>query len=208
MWVQWPMAGPPHWFDDLADHDACVEQLVRGEAISDATRIYWDVRLPDKIPTIEFRVMDVMTRLDETVAITGLIRGLVDRTLDDIRCGRPAVRVRPEILRVSLWQAARYGLSEHLLDPLSGQQVRAVAHVEALLSFVRDALERYGDYHVVSEGVRRMLDWGGGAARQRACHRNGGWEYLVRRLVEETAAGTPLAGSLSDAPFTVPAPSS
>ncbi|XZE53432.1 carboxylate-amine ligase [Planctomycetaceae bacterium SH139] len=198
LWVQWPMAGPPLWFPDLNAHEECIQQLVSCQAINDATRIYWDVRLPEKIPTIEFRVMDVLTRVDEAVAVTGLIRALVERCLSDIIAGRESPRVRPELVRVAMWQAARYGLSDHLLDPLACAQVTASDHMEQLLEFVRDPLERYGDHGVVSEIVRRMIELGGGAARQRRLHQTGDWAQLVRGLATETAVGTDQAGAISD----------
>ena len=190
MWVQWPMAGPPIWFADEAEHNRCVQDLVKCEAINDATRIYWDVRLPEKIPTIEFRVMDVLTRIDETVAITGLIRALVDRLLEDIAAGRPAPRPRPELIRVALWQAARYGLTDHLLDPIACQQVTAAEHIERLLEMGRDPLDKYGDHQQVTAVVHRMLELGGGAARQRGFLRDHQWDQVMHHLAAETAIGT------------------
>ncbi len=76
LWVRWPMAGPPLPFASRAEHDALVQALVDTGSISDRTKIYWDVRLPEKTPTIEFRVADVCLRVDETVMLAGLIRAL------------------------------------------------------------------------------------------------------------------------------------
>ncbi|WP_164101726.1 carboxylate-amine ligase [Candidatus Laterigemmans baculatus] len=189
LWVQWPMAGPPLPFKDADELRRCVRSLVKAEAIEDATRIYWDVRLPEKLPTIEFRVMDVMTRIEETVACVGLIRALVARCMADVRAGVAPPDVRPELLTVAMWQAARYGMGERLIDPVGCRQVSAVEHIEELLAYVRDPLEAAGDWSEVRKTVQRMIDFGGGAARQRTFHREGPLEHVVQRLVEHTAAG-------------------
>ena len=54
LWVQWPMAGIAETFEDLNHFQACVDELIAVGAINDETNLYWDVRLPTKVPTIEF----------------------------------------------------------------------------------------------------------------------------------------------------------
>src|SRR6056297_2764347 len=73
LWAQWPMAGPPPHFSDLTDYQACVDELTRCGAIKDESFLYWDIRLPMKVPTIEFHAADVMTRIEETVGYVGLV---------------------------------------------------------------------------------------------------------------------------------------
>lgn len=190
LWVQWPMAGPPLYFEDGKDLRECVDRLVAAGAIADATRIYWDVRLPEKTPTIEFRVMDVMTRIDETVAICGLIRALVSRAQKDVLAGEPFEKLRPEVVRVAMWQAARFGLTDHLMDASACRQVTAVEHIKEFLDYVRDPLQSAGDYGHVNSTITRMVDLGGGASRQRNFARESDLANLVHRLAEETAIGT------------------
>lgn len=197
LWVQWPMAGPPLPFENAAALKHCVHDLIKAGAIEDATRIYWDVRLPERVPTIEFRVMDVMTRIEETVACVGLIRGLVDRCKRDVEAGVPAPTVRPEILTVAMWQAARYGIAEQLIDAATCRKVSASEHLDELLEFVRDPLEAAGDFGTVQSTVHRMIELGGGAARQRALRRDGTLRDVVRRLAEHTAAGATVPAAAS-----------
>src|SRR5690606_32627931 len=128
-------------FENAAELKRCVDGLVKAQAIEDATRIYWDVRLPERLPTIEFRVMDVMTRIEETVACVGLVRGLVARCIRDVRAGTAAPQVRPEMLTMAMWQAARYGVGEQLIDVVDCRQVSAEEHLAEMLEFVRDPLE-------------------------------------------------------------------
>ncbi|HSH77821.1 MAG TPA: glutamate--cysteine ligase, partial [Herpetosiphonaceae bacterium] len=108
LWSRFPMAGPPAPFASLAEYDQLVETLVATESIADPTNIYWDIRLPAKLPTIEFRVTDVCLTVDEAVMVAGLTRGLVRTCYEQWEAGVPVVAARPELLRSAHWRAARY----------------------------------------------------------------------------------------------------
>ncbi|MDQ3327475.1 MAG: glutamate--cysteine ligase [Chloroflexota bacterium] len=187
-WSRWPISGPPQWFADDAEYQSLVNALVRSGAIEDATRIYWDIRLPDHIPTIEFRVMDVCPTVDETVMCAGLIRALVHTCYDEEVRGAPYSPVRQEILRSAHWRAARDGLDAELLDVVSGELAPAKDVIERLLGYLRPALETLGDWEEASALVDRTLRHGNGAARQRAVVARGGrLEDVVDLLVAETS---------------------
>ncbi|QDV86325.1 carboxylate-amine ligase [Planctomycetes bacterium TBK1r] len=168
LWAQWPMAGPPPHLDDLADHEACVDELVRAGAIKDESFIYWDIRLPTKVPTIEFRGADVMLAVEETVGYAGLIRAIVMQAMQDIHSNRINRPIRPSLLSYAMWHAARYGISKDLVDPLTCEKLAAKEAVFRLLDEVRPSLERAGDEQCVNGYVQRLFDVGIGADRQRA----------------------------------------
>ena len=123
LWVRWPMAGPPLPFASRAEYDALVQALVATGSISDASKIYWDIRLPEKTPTVEFRMADVCLRVDEAVMLAGLVRALA-RTCYEQR-DEPLQPARPELLRAAHWRAARYGLEGELIDIAAGRSVPA-----------------------------------------------------------------------------------
>src|SRR5919202_2410525 len=77
VWSGWPTWGPPGHFGSRAEHDALVKSLVETGSVVDATEIYWDMRLPERLDTVELRVMDVCSRVDEAVMLAGLARALV-----------------------------------------------------------------------------------------------------------------------------------
>ncbi len=77
LWTRFPTAGPPQLFASRAEYEALVRALVATGSIEDATKIYWDVRLPERVETVEFRVTDVCMTIDEAVMVAGLVRGLV-----------------------------------------------------------------------------------------------------------------------------------
>src|SRR5215210_8069979 len=74
VWGRLPTSGQPAPFESLAEYDALVKALVATGTVADPTKIYWDVRLSENQPTIEFRVMDACGRVDEAVMMAGLSR--------------------------------------------------------------------------------------------------------------------------------------
>jgi carboxylate-amine ligase len=150
------------------------------------------VRLPQKLDTVEIRVADVPSRVDEAVMLAGLSRALV-RVCHERR-GEPYPDVRPELLRVSHWRASRYGLEGELVDAEARRAVPAREMMEKMLAFARPALEEHGDYEEVSSLVYETLEGGNGASRQRrAYEQKGRLEDVVDALIEETALGTDAA---------------
>ena len=190
LWVRWPMAGPPLPFASRAEFDATVEALVQSGSISDATKIYWDLRLPAKQPTVEFRVADVCASLDDAVLLAGLARGLTRACYDQAVRDEPFAPARPELVRAAHWRAARYGLAGELLDVGAAQAVPAPELIQALLDFVRPALEAGGEWDEVAALAAQTLRRGNGAMRQREVFaQQGRLADVVDFLVHETVAG-------------------
>jgi glutamate---cysteine ligase / carboxylate-amine ligase len=190
VWGSLPTAGPPAPFSSRAEHDALIKALVATGTVAEPTKIYWDVRLSERVETVEIRVMDVCSYVDEAVMLAGLARALV-RTCHE-RAGReePYPKMRPELLRAAHWLASRHGLDAELADVEAGHAVPARTLVEKLLAFVRLALEEGGEWEEVSALVRDTLERGNGASRQRrAYERAGRLEDVVDALIEETAQG-------------------
>jgi carboxylate-amine ligase len=191
IWRRWPMAGTPYSFTSRAEYDALVNSLVATESISDATKIYWDVRPSARFETLEFRVTDVCLTVDEAVMIAGLVSALA-RTCHAQAIGdEPFEHPRPELLRAAKWRAARYGLEADLIDVRAGRAVPASEMIETFLSFLRPALEEYGEWEEVSGIVHQTVERGNGAKRQReAFARDGRLETVVDLVVAETSKGT------------------
>jgi carboxylate-amine ligase len=189
------MAGQPGIFASRAEYDAFVQTLARTGSIEDATKIYWDVRLPERYPTIEFRVADVCMTVDETVMVAGLVRALVRAFYEQALRDQPYPAARPELLRAAHWRAARYGLDGDLIDIAAERSVPAHELIEGLLLFVRPVLEDLGEWDEVAALVHDTLRRGNGAARQRAAYRRAGrLEDVVDLIVAETARGTGSGG--------------
>ena len=191
VWSRLPTAGTPAPFSSLAEHDALVSALVETGGALDVASVYWDIRLPERLETVEIRVADVCTTIDEAVMLAGLSRALVRTCRERAERGEPYLRARPELLRAAHWVASRHGLDAELVDVEASRAVPARAVIEKLLAFVRPALEEHGDWEEVSALVGDTLKQGNGARRQRRIYEHAGrLEDVVEMLVEETAQGT------------------
>ena len=74
LFSRWPMTGTPQSFASRAEYDDVIEALVAVGMITDASKIYWDVRPSSHAETLEFRVPDVCPTVDEAVMVAGLSR--------------------------------------------------------------------------------------------------------------------------------------
>ena len=72
-WSRWPSAGPPPVFASLDEYESTVEVLLRTGALMDRAMIYWDIRLSERHPTLEFRISDVAVTPDQATLIRGLV---------------------------------------------------------------------------------------------------------------------------------------
>ncbi|MDY7023161.1 MAG: glutamate--cysteine ligase, partial [Cyanobacteriota bacterium] len=118
LWSPFPLVGPPPVFDNYQSYQDFVQQLISMEVIQDTSTIYWDLRISEHYPTIEFRMSDVCLTIDEAVMIAGLVRGLVQTCITEIHNKVPLASVHPELIKTAHWYAARYGLKEKLIDPV------------------------------------------------------------------------------------------
>ena len=190
LWGRWPLAGPPQAFADRAEYDALVRALVATGTIAEPTQLYWDIRPSARFPTLEFRAADACATVDEAVLVAGLTRALARTCYEAARRGAPLPAPRPELVRAAQWRAARDGLEGMLVDPVAGRAVPAPELVDALLRFVRPALEDLGEWDEVAALAHATLAGGNGATRQRTVYRRAGRpEDVVDLLIAETARG-------------------
>lgn len=195
VWTRWPSAGPTEPFGSAERYHEVGRQLIASGAARDRGMLYFDARLSADYPTVEVRISDVCTDVDDGVLIAGLLRALVARAAADAASGTPGTREqrmvwRVEMLRAAHWRAARYGLSDRLLLPTTGELTHAHTVLDALVEEVREELEAYGDLPLVTDGVDRLMVSGGGATRQRAAYERSGRNLraVVDDLVERTNA--------------------
>lgn len=218
---RWPVSGLPPRFRDAADYDCRVHDLVDRGLIGDTGQIYWVARLSERYPTLEIRVFDVQMRVQEAVVLAGLARALLQTLADDPDADHPAPdadhpapdadrpapdasdasdapdhpdargALEPEALQAALWQAARRGLADRLVDPRTGRQRPAPDIVRDLLAYTAPALDAAGDRHTVETGLERLLHDGNGAERQRRARALGGPSAVHSLILLQTAEGDP-----------------
>lgn len=187
LWMQWPLAGPPPHFDSLSAYQSCARDLIRCGVIDDESYLFWDIRLPTKVPTIEFRCADVLTSIDHAVGYVGLVRALVVQSTEDAQNQTPFTPPRSEVMRFAMWQAARYGVSEQLVDPATLERIDAAAMIECMIDQIQPALEHTGDREIVEKFVGDVVQNGCGADRQRrSFHPSEDLREIVLDVVKRT----------------------
>jgi carboxylate-amine ligase len=184
---RFPTTGIPQSFKSRSEYDTLIADLVATGLIEDASKIYWDVRPSMHFETLEFRVADVCSTIDEAVMIAGLCRALARTCHAQYLRDEPIPDVRPELILAAKFQAARYGT-----EGGSPQQKRSnPSIIDQLLTFLRPVLEADGEWDEISGLVRQTLERGTGAARQRQVFaKTGELKDVVHSIARETALGT------------------
>ena len=191
-WSRWPMAGLPEYLGSAERFQDVVAGLVTSGVVADSSHLYWDVRPSSHLPTLEFRLADVCTEVDDVVLHAALVRSLVRVLAARAVRGRPCPRPRPELLRAARWRAARHGLDGQLFDAVRCELVPARVAVRRLLAELKEDLRGHDEWAVVVELVERLFERGTSASRQRRTWlRTGDWRAVAAGIVREgTALGS------------------
>ena len=185
-----PRSGIPRVFDTWEDYNYLVETLVKTNTIPDGSKIWWDVRPNQSYPTIEFRINDVCTRVDEAICIAAIFQAIIFK-LWKLRRDNLTFRVYPmELIEENKWRAVRYGLDGKLID--FGKQLEVPARdliCELIEWFIGDVIDELGSRQEI-EYVYRILQEGSSADRQLATYqRTGDLKAVVDQLIVETSEG-------------------
>jgi len=189
LWGGWPTAGPAEPFGDREGYDLATKALMDSGAAMDKGMLYLDARPAESYPTVEVRVADVCTDVDDALLIASLTRGLVATVAKQANRGVAVPEWRSDLLRSSRWRASRYGMSRDLVHPLTGSLSRPRQVLADLMGFVGDALDETGDRAEVDRLTERLFAHGTGATRQRSmAEAAGSLEAVVKDLRERTEA--------------------
>jgi carboxylate-amine ligase len=191
LWGAFPVAGMPARHESYEDYIRTIELLIETGSILDAGHVYWDARLNVKHDTLEFRIADACTTIDESILQAGLCRALVLTCMEEVMTGRPTPMLRGDLLRAATWRAARSGLDGSLIDVLAVRSVAAIEQLRRFLAYVRNALEELGDWDEVAGLVDLALSRGTSSNRQhRVLAAGGGLHDIVEMICTETAQQT------------------
>jgi carboxylate-amine ligase len=189
-----PRTGVPPILRSHSDYEELLASLVATNCIPDASKIWWDARPHHAFPTLEFRVCDVCTRIDEAVAIAAILQAIVAK-LWKLRRDNMTFRVYPQaMVEENKWRAVRFGLDGKMIDFGKQQEQPARALIRELLEwFIDDVLDDLGSRKEV-EYAFRILDEGTSADRQlRVFQQTGDLKDVVDNLIKETAEGVDAA---------------
>jgi len=137
-----PRTGLPELFRTNEDYREFVAALTWAKIIPDASYIWWAVRPSLNNPTIELRIADSCTRLDDAVAVAALFRCLV-RALDRDRALNAGFdRVGRAITQENKWHAQRYGIAATFVEPFSRSPLTLVQWLDQVIDFIAEDIEK------------------------------------------------------------------
>ena len=139
-----PRTGLPHQFSSYSEYLRTVELLVSAGLIEDATKLWWDLRLSARFPTLEMRITDVCPLIEDGIAIAALYICII-RMLYRLRRDNKRWRYYPPFLvRENRWRAQRYGTTEGLVDFGEGALVPFPTLLEELFDLVAEDAAYFG----------------------------------------------------------------
>ncbi len=188
---KFPRTDIPDHFDTYASFQRYIKLLLDTKSISGPKKIWWDVRPHPFFPTLEFRVCDIPTRVDDTVAITALFQAIVAR-LDKLIDKNLGFRLyRRMLIQENKWRAVRYGLDGNMIDFGKQKEVPTRDLIRELLDFVDPVLDELESRREV-EHIHTILERGTSADDQkRVFAETGDLRAVVDRLMEMTVENVP-----------------
>ena len=193
-----PRTGLPQRFESFGEYQRTVEVLVRNKVIEDATKVWWDLRPSAKFPTLEMRVTDICTRIDDAVSIAALYVCIM-RMLWRLRRSNQRWRSYPSFLiEENRWRAQRYGVGDRLFDFGKGELVPFAALIDELLDLIAEDAAVLGCEREAKHALK-IATGGTSADRQVQCYEklladgasvDDALIGVVDQLIAETVAGT------------------
>jgi carboxylate-amine ligase len=183
-----PRSGPPPRFRDYADYAEVVGRLESSGCIADYTHIWWDIRLHPRFGTVEIRICDAVTRVEDAVAIAAYCQALVKQLSERYDAGEQIPSYHRILTSENKWLTARYGLEAPVMDLVTGRRNRIpVARLIrwAVADLMPHARELGSEREL--EGVLEILDRGNSAERQlRIYNANRDITEVAREIAEAT----------------------
>ena len=186
---RFPRTGIPDAFESLSEYEDYCKLLVKTGCVDNAKKIWWDIRLHPFFDTLEVRVCDAQSRVDDTLAIAALIQAVIVK-LHKLLSRNITFRVyRRRLLDENRWRASRYGIEGKLIDFGKEAEVETRSLLNELLEFVSTEVNELGTGNEIAH-IERIMREGTGADRQLAVwERTQDMKAVVDKIVAETYDG-------------------
>src|SRR4051794_12394856 len=162
---RFPRTGIPEEFESAAAFDSYIDTLVKTHCIDNAKKIWWDVRPHPIYPTIETRVCDMPTRIEETLALAALIQAVVVKLYKLKEQNMSWRRYSRGLLMENKWRAIRYGIHGKMLDLGKQEEVETKELMLELLAFIDEVVDEVGSRKEI-DYIHTIMDKGTSADRQ------------------------------------------
>ncbi|MFQ5984509.1 MAG: carboxylate-amine ligase [Alphaproteobacteria bacterium] len=192
-----PRTGLPERYDSYSEYQRMLGQLVGAGLIEDGTKLWWDIRPNARFPTLEMRITDICTYVEDAVTVAALFQCLLSM-LFRLRRLNQRWRIYPRILvHENRWRAQRYGIEGELVDFGKGELVPYRSLLEEIIELVREDAERL-DCLAEVERARDIIRRGTSAERQlraykaaldQGADKDEALSAVVDLLIADTVAG-------------------
>jgi glutamate---cysteine ligase / carboxylate-amine ligase len=192
-----PRTGLPDHFESFGEYQRHLKRLIAAGLIEDGTKLWWDIRPSARFQTLEMRIPDVPTRLDDSLSIAALYQCILGM-LWRLRRGNQRWRIYPHMLvNENRWRAQRYGYDQGLVDFGKGEVVPFADLLDELIELTAPEASRFGCATYLAQ-AREILVRGTSAHRQLAVYRAAlergaakadALKEVVDWLIGETVAG-------------------
>jgi carboxylate-amine ligase len=185
---RFPRTGIPEVFESWSEYENFLNLLIKLNCIDSGKKIWWDVRPHPTYGTLEFRMFDTATRVEEAVAIAALTQAIVVK-LHRLYTGNQSWRLyRKALIEENKWRAARYGIEGKMIDFGREAEVPMRELMLELMGLIDDVVDDLGSRSAV-DYIHTILNEGTSAERQlRVFQQTGDLKDVVRHLVMETRA--------------------
>src|SRR6185436_14500180 len=187
-----PRSGIPPSFSSYSEFDGYVNLLIKTKCIDNGKKIWWDLRPHPTFGTLEFRVCDIATRVDECIALAAVMQAIVVKLYIMFEQNTTFRVYRRAVINENKWRAQRWGLDGKLIDFGKRAEVDAKALIYELVAFVDEVLDPLGSRAEV-EYLLKIVEGGTSADRQLAIFKQtNDLKDVVDNLMAESMEGVPL----------------
>jgi carboxylate-amine ligase len=186
---RFPRTGIPDAFESLSEYEDFCKLLVKTGCIDNPKKIWWDIRLHPFFDTLEVRVCDAQSRVDDTLALAALIQAVIAKLYKLLRHNTTFRVYRRRLLDENRWRASRYGIDGKLIDFGREAEVDTRDLLNELMEFVSTEVDELGSKREMTH-IERIMREGTGADRQlEVFHRTNDMKAVVDQIVTETYEG-------------------
>ena len=165
LYDEWPRSGIPDFFIDEADYQAFADRMQSAGAVSDSSQLWWAIRPALRFPTLEMRIADVCTRLEDALAIAALYRCLIATLVVNPDMGKQRSTHTRRLIDENRWRAKRDGTKAQFILETSNEVVPLADVISNLMKDCADQIDRL-DCAVALEPLQRILSDGTSAHQQ------------------------------------------
>jgi len=192
-----PRTGLPEQFNSWAEYERHVNVLIEAGIFEDASKVWWDIRPSAAFPTLEMRIADICTTLEDGLSIAAVYVSLLSMLFSKRQHNQRWRTYSNFLISENLWRAQRYGINEPLMDYGVGELVPFEQLTEELIEILAPDATFLGCYPEV-EHIREIVKRGTSADRQVGVYEKAlaagnsndeALEKVVDFLIEETKVG-------------------